>query len=184
MGLPVQLPPTDDERATMCVCKPRPTTSPPTTPSSTTPSTTTPSATTPSTTTPTPSPLPYNFTVMFNDSSYSGDETDGIIEVTVVATGTSSVPYTVTITPSELVPVSARELFDYSNDTIVLTFFPGDTEQTVMIVVNPDCTREGSEFFNLALSVDPTYEALGITLGNPSEAVAEIEDTDSKQRNL
>ena len=156
MGLPVQLPPTDEERATMCICSPRPTLSPPTT-------------------TPTP-----GFTVMFNDSSYSGAEADGVIAVTVVATGVSSVPYNVTITPSELVPVSARELFDYSNDTIVVTFNPGETNKTVLVAVNPDCTREGSEFFNLTLSLDSDATNLRITLGDPSVAVAEIEDTDGK----
>ena len=49
-----------------------------------------------------------------------GDEADGIIPVTVVATGVSSMPYNVTITPSELTSVSLREVFDYSNDTIVV----------------------------------------------------------------
>ena len=155
MGLPVQLPPTDDERATMCICKPRPT----------------------------PSPS-HNFTVMFNASSYSGDEADGVIAVTVVATGVSPEPYNVTITPIEHLPeqvkVSARELFDYLNDTIVITFNPGETEQTMEVVINPDCAREGSEFFNLTLSLDPVAMDLGITLGDPSMAVAEIRDTDSK----
>ena len=153
MGLPVQLQPTDDERATMCICKPRPT----------------------------PSPF-LNFTVMFNASSYSGDEADGVIVVTVVATGVSPFPYNVTITPSERLPVSARELYDYLNETIVVTFNPGETEETVEVVVNPDCTRESSEFFNLTLSLDPAAMDLGITLGDPSMAVAEIRDTDSKQR--
>ena len=155
MGLPVQLPPTDDERATMCICKPPPTP---------------------------PPPPPLNFTVMFNASSYSGDEADGVIAVTVVATGVSPEPYNVTITPSELLPVSARELFDYLNDTIVVTFNHNETEKTVFLVINPDCTREGSEFFNLTLSLDPAAMDLGITLGDPSMAVAEIRDTDSKQR--
>ena len=236
MGLPVQLPPTDDERATMCVCKPRPTLPPPTptptsspiliatptpsliaTPSPTliatpspsliatpspsliaTPSpsviaTPTPSLiATPSPTlmpspsptltpSPTPSPSPsLNITVIFNASSYSGDEADGVIAVTVVATGESPVPYNVTITPSELANVSARELFDYFNETIVVTFNPGETEKTVLLVVNPDCTREGSEFFDLNLSLDSAAVDLGITLGDPSVVVAEIEDTDSK----
>ena len=121
------------------------------------------------------------FTVMFNASSYSGDEADGVIAVTVMATGVSPFPYNVTITPSELLPVSARELFDYLNDTIVVTFNPGETEKTVLLVVNPDCAREGSEFFNLSLSLDPSAMDLGITLGDPSVASAEIEDTDSKQ---
>ena len=122
-------------------------------------------------------------TVMFNDhSSYSGDEADSVIAVTIVATGVSSVPYNVTITPSELVPVSAREVFDYSNDTIVVTFNPGETEKTAFIVINQDCIREGSEYFNLTLSLDSVAMGLGITLGDPSVAVAEIEDTDGKQR--
>ena len=121
---------------------------------------------------------------MFNDSSFSGDEADGVIEVTLVATGVSSIPYNVTITPSELIPVSAREVFDYSNDTIVVTFNPGETNKTVLVVVNPDCVREGSEFFNLTLSLDPATMDLGITLGDPSVAVAEIEDTDSKFSNM
>ena len=122
---------------------------------------------------------------MFNDTIFRGAETNGIIEVTVIATGISSVPYNVTITPSELLPVSARELFNCSNDTtVVVTFNHGDTEQSVLIVVNPDCAREGSEFINLTLSLDPAAEALGITLGDPSEAAAEIKHTDSKQRNI
>ena len=117
---------------------------------------------------------------MFNASSYNGAEADGVIAVTVVATGVSSLPYNVTITPSELLTVSARELSDYSNDTIVVTFNPGETKQTVLIVINSDCTREGFEFFNLTLSLDPAAMDLGITLGDPSMAVAEIRDTDSK----
>jgi len=151
MGLPVQLPPTDDERATMCICKPR--------------------------------PNPLGFSVMFNDSSFSGDEADGVIAVTVVAAGVSSTPYNVTITPSELDTVSATELFDYSNDTIVVTFNPGETNKTVLVVVNPDCEREGSEFFNLTLSLDSDATDLGITLADPSIATVEIRDTESKLAN-
>ena len=195
MGLPVQLPPTDDERATMCVCKPRPTFPTPTPipiPIPTPTPTPTPLMPTPSPSMPTPSPalMPsstptptpsLNFTVMFNASKYSGDEADGVIAVTVVATGVSPEPYNVTITTSEHLPVSARELYDYLNETIVVTFNPGETEQTMFIVINSDCTREGSEFFNLTLSLDPAAMDLGITLGDPSMAVAEIRDTDSKQ---
>ena len=118
---------------------------------------------------------------MLNATNYSGAEADGVIAVTVVATGLSLVPYNVTITPSELLPVSARELFDYSNDTIVVTFNPGETEQTVFIDINPDCLREGSEFFNLSLSLDPASTPPGITLGDPSIVTAEVEDTDSKK---
>ena len=123
-----------------------------------------------------------DFTVMFNASNYSGDEADGVIAVTVVATGELPVlhVYNVTITPSEHAPTSASGLSDFSNDTIVVTFNPGETKQTVLIVINSDCAREGSEFFNLTLSLDPAAMDLGITLGDPRVAVAEIRDTDSK----
>ena len=118
--------------------------------------------------------------VMFNSSTYSGAEADGIIPVTVVATGTASIPYTVIITPSESDPQSATAIVDFSSDTIDVTFNPGETSKTVNVVINPDCLREGLEFFNLSLSLSSVASILGVGLGDPSEAVAEIEDTDSK----
>jgi len=114
---------------------------------------------------------------MFNSSTYSGDEADGIIPVTVMATGTSSTPYTVIITPSESDPQSATEDVDFSNNTIEVTFNPGETKKTINIVINPDCVEEGSEFFDLSLSLLPITSRPGISLGTPSLAVAEIEDT-------
>ena len=175
------LPPTYDERAIKCVCKPCPTL--PTATPTLIPSSlmTAPSLTLMPSLSPTQFlPPTTSITVIFNASSYSGDEADGVIAVTVVATGVSPEPYNVTITPSEHVPTSASGLSDYSNDTIVFTFNPGGTEKTVLTIINPDCTREGSEFFNLTLSLDPAAMDLGITLGDPSMVVAEIRDTDSK----
>ena len=189
MELPVQLPPTDDERAGKCICKPHPTLPIPT-PTLTLSSLMTTSSPsfipTPSLTLmPSPSPTEFlppttGITVIFNASSYSRNE-DGVIALTVFATGVSPEPYNVTITLSELLPVSVRELFDYLNETIVVTFNPGEFEKTVLFVVNPDCTREGSEYFNLTLSLDPAAMDLGITLGDPSMAVAEIENIDGKK---
>ena len=118
--------------------------------------------------------------VMFNSTEYSGAEADGVLPVTVVATGTASIPYTVIITPSELDPRSAREEVDFSNEAVSVVFSPGETEKTVDIVINPDCLREGSEFFNLSLSLSPVASSLGVSLGDPREAVAEIEDTDGE----
>ena len=117
---------------------------------------------------------------MFNSSSYSGAEADGIIPVTVVATGTASIPYTVIITPLESSPQSARAEVDYSNEAVSVVFNPGETEKTVNLVINPDCLREGSEFFNLSLSLPSAASLLGICLGTQDEVAAEIEDTDSK----
>ena len=118
---------------------------------------------------------------MFNASSYSGAEADGVMAVTVVATGVLPFPYNVTITPSEHVPTSASGSSDYSNDTIVVTFNPGETEKTVLVPVDSDCTLEGSELFNLTLSAGSAAAAVGVMLDDPSVAVAEIEDTESEQ---
>ena len=117
---------------------------------------------------------------MFTSSTYSGDEADGIISVTVEAEGTASIPYTVIITPSESDPRSARADIDFSTLVIPVAFNPGETEKTIDIVINPDCIREGSEFFDLTLTLSNVATLLGVCLGDPSEAVAEIEDTDSK----
>jgi len=117
---------------------------------------------------------------MFNSTTFSGDEANGTIPVTVVATGTASIPYTVIITPSESDPQSATAEIDFSGEAIEVTFNPGETEKTINVVINPDCLREGSEFFNLSLSIPTNASLLGVRLGNFSEAVAEIEDTDGK----
>jgi len=117
---------------------------------------------------------------MFNSTEYSGDEADGIIPVTVVATGTASIPYTIIITPSESEPRSAREGIDFSDEAVSVVFNPGETKKTVDIVINPDCIREGSEFFNLSLLLSFVASNLGVCLGDPSEAVTEIADTDGE----
>ena len=114
---------------------------------------------------------------MFNSSTYSGDEADGVIPVTVMATGTSSISYTVIITPSQSDPQSATADVDFSSRPIEVTFNPDETKKTVNIVINPDCVEEGSEFFDLSLSLLPITSRLRISLGTPSLAVAEIGDT-------
>ena len=121
-----------------------------------------------------------DITVAFDSREYSGAEADGVISVTVVATETASIPYTVIIIPSESDPRSAREGIDYSNEPVEVIFNPGETEKTVDIIISPDCLREGSEFFNLSLSLPIGASNLEVFLGDPSEVAAEIEDTESK----
>ena len=83
MGLPVQLPPTDDERATMCRCRPRPT--PPTTP-----------------------PPPPQITVSFKAVSYSATEVDGNITFTVQSSEAFSDEFSVEFFTRNSNPVSAE----------------------------------------------------------------------------
>ena len=80
MGLPVQSPPTDDERATMCRCKPRPTLPPP------------------------PPPI----IVSFKEVSYSSVESGGSITFTVQASQASSDAFSVQFCTQNSDPVSAE----------------------------------------------------------------------------
>jgi len=98
----------------------------------------------------------------------------------VVATGTASIPYTVIITPLESDPRSATAELDFSNEATEVTFNPGETEKTGNVSINLDRLREGSEFFDLSLSLPIGESDIDISLGDPREAIAEIEDTDSK----
>jgi len=100
--------------------------------------------------------------------------------VTVVATGTASIPYTVIITPSESDPQSATTEQDFSNEATEVTFNPGETEKTGNVAINLDRLREGLEFFDLSLSLPIGASDIDISLGDRIEAIAEIEDTDSK----
>ena len=115
--------------------------------------------------------------VMFNSSTYSGVEADGIIPVTVVATGTASIPYTIIIAPSESDQRSIREVEDLSTDTIEVTFSPGETNKTIHYIANQMYLSRVSELF---LSLSPGMTTLGIFLGAPSKAVAKIADINSK----
>ena len=88
MGLPIQLPPTDYERATVCRCKPR-STPPPTLPPST-------------------PPPPPQITVSFKAVSYSAAESDGSIIFTVQSSVAFSDEFSVEFCTQNATPLSAE----------------------------------------------------------------------------
>ena len=85
MGLPLQLPPTDHERGTICRCKPPPPTLPPSTP-----------------------PPPPQINVTFKAVSYSADESDGSIVFTVNASQPFSDEFSVEFCTQNSDPLSAQ----------------------------------------------------------------------------
>lgn len=92
MGLPIQLPPTADERATKCICKPRPT--PPPTPPPTTPS-------------PPSPPLP-EITVSFKEPVYSNIESGGNIVFTIQASQALNEAFSIGFCTENSSPLSAE----------------------------------------------------------------------------
>ena len=117
--------------------------------------------------------------VQFSKGLYTGYERDGVISVTVVATGVTSFPYTVEIRP--LVAKLGRHIHvaqpghDFDNKTIFVTFEPdhGNTLQRVVnITVKPDTIGHGynPEGFKVSLHLSSDIECSGIVKGSPSEA--------------
>ena len=91
IGLPVQLPPTDNERAKICRCKPHPAPSP--------------------TLSPIPSPSiqpPSQITVSFKEMSYSADESDSNITFNIQISQASSNSISVEFGTQNSNPISAK----------------------------------------------------------------------------
>jgi len=107
MGLPIQLPPTMEERTTMCVCKDRPTPSPSPSPSlSPSPSPSSSQSPSPSPSS-SPSPQPI-IMVSFKGSSYSALEGDGSITFTIQLSQAFEEPISVEFCTEDSDPLSAE----------------------------------------------------------------------------
>ena len=127
-------------------------------------------------------------TVEFTSGQFSGSESSEFIEVVVRITGgTSSTPITVTVTPSVQSPVSAMGKWwllmylavhniligsgvDFNSDPFNITINAGATEGRANIAVTCDDEVEGSETFDMTLTL--AGSANGVVLGrDTSEGV-------------
>ncbi|HWS85406.1 MAG TPA: DUF4394 domain-containing protein [Pyrinomonadaceae bacterium] len=106
-------------------------------------------------------------------SSYTVDEDDGSLIVTVNRTGGSS--GTVMVNYSTAPAFGATPGQDYTPVTGTLTFGPGETTQTFAVPILEDALVESTEQFNVILS-GPVG---GAALGTPSTAGVTIVDNDS-----
>ena len=123
--------------------------------------------------------------VQFSARLYTGNERDGVISVTVVATGVTSFPYTIEIRPfvaklGHHIHV-AQPGHDFDSKTIFVAFEPdhGNTLQRVVnITVKPDTIGHGYnlEGFKVSLHLSSDIECSGIVKGSPSEASIIISD--------
>lgn len=68
---------------------------------------------------------------------------------------------------------------DFSFDSHLLTFQPGEMMATVEITILDDSILEQTEFFNLLLEVPQTSVDRKVTAGKPAEATVNILDNDS-----
>ena len=110
---------------------------------------------------------------------FTGNERDGVIPVTVVATGRASFPYTVEIRPfaaklGDYIHVAQPD-HDFDNKTLFVTFEPNQKaslQRVVNITVKPDTVGGGKslEGFKASLHLSSDIECSGIVKGSPSEA--------------
>ncbi|MFN2623250.1 MAG: Calx-beta domain-containing protein [Chthoniobacterales bacterium] len=111
-------------------------------------------------------------TFQFSSATYSVNEADGSVSVTVVRSGGLQLTASVNYATSN---GTAQSGSDYTAASGTLTFNPGDTSKTIPIGITDDTVVEDSENFSITLS-SPSF---GSTLGTPSTATVTIADNDS-----
>ena len=110
--------------------------------------------------------------VRFDSESYDGYEGDEFVMATLVASGTASFPYTVTVIPVDSTPVSASNATDYDDTPVNVTFLPGTTRVNFRVPIIQDLIEEGMETFTLMVEVD----VLGVFPGLPPFARVNIKE--------
>ena len=122
--------------------------------------------------------------VRFSDRSFTGNERDGVIPVTVVATGVTSFPYTVEIRPfaakvGDHIHI-AQPGHDFDDKTLFITFEPkqgSSLRRVANITVKSDTTNGHSlEGFKVSLRLSPDIECSGVDTGFPNNASIIVED--------
>ena len=109
--------------------------------------------------------------IQFSSETYSVNEGDGAINVTVTRTGDLSQPATINFAT---VDQSAAQVTDYTAALGTLHFAGGEAGKTLSIAITDDVFVESDETFLVVLS-NPT----GAGLGQPNGAEVTIRDNDS-----
>ena len=104
----------------------------------------------------------------FDNATYSVNEGDGHVNITVIRTGGASSMASVNYTTSDSAALANCDLFngiassrcDYTTSVGTLRFGSGETSRSISIPLVDDAYAEGPESFSIALS-DPLGESLG-----------------------
>ena len=146
-------------------------------------------------------------TVEFEQDMYMVDESDGMVDVTVIASGRTSFEYTFTVNPMDLtatsrfdsvfvnvtvyghlqhsVPLVCADNFDYLYPTTTYSFGPTDENEpipslVISIPIINDGDNEFDEDFKLTLEVSADGEDANVTEGQISMTVVLIMDGKTK----
>ena len=109
--------------------------------------------------------------VQFGAASYSVNESDNQIQVSVTRTGNTSNEATINYqTESQ----SASDRLDFTASFGTLRFAPGETQKSFTVLVTDDRFKEDAESLNLILS-----NPVGVLLGSPSVVALTINSEDA-----
>ena len=127
-------------------------------------------------------PPPYTITIVNDDTP---SITVGDVRVTEGNSGTTPMPFVVTLNPAAAVPIqaafqtdpgTATAGVDYQSAQGALTFAPGETQKTVNVLVNGDTVFESDE--TLTLTVTPVggakFTATGTIVNDDSAPAAKL----------
>lgn len=118
-----------------------------------------------------PNSEPPTGTFQFSNSSFSVDEGNHVVTVTVTRTGNTSVPATVDLSTLD---DSALQRSDYIIALRRIAFGAGETSKILQILIVDDVFVDPSESFNVALS----NASGGFSIGSPNVASVTIIDND------
>ena len=118
-----------------------------------------------------PNSVPPAGAFQFSAPSFSVNEGDHFVSVTVTRTGDTTIPATVDLAT---VDNSALQKSDYIIALRRLEFGPGETNENVKILIVDDVFFDPSETFNVVLS----HGTAGFLPASPSSAVVTIVDND------
>lgn len=109
--------------------------------------------------------------LQFSSPTYTVNEVDGSVQITVTRSGGSAGPASVDFATAD---GTATQRSDYTIASGTLTFAAGETSKTFTVLVNDDAFVEGNGTVNLTLS-----NASGATLGTPGTAILTITDNET-----
>ncbi|HEX8503260.1 MAG TPA: Calx-beta domain-containing protein [Pyrinomonadaceae bacterium] len=121
--------------------------------------------------TPTPTPTPAGGVLEFGQAAYGANEDCTAAVVNVRRTGDAGASVSVAYSTSD---GTANSRSDYSAAAGTLSFAPGQTEATFVVLISEDTRSEGPETLNVAL----TNSSGGAALGPRAQAVLTIADDD------
>nr|WNS50027.1 Na-Ca exchanger/integrin-beta4-like protein [Halisarca dujardinii] len=116
-----------------------------------------------------------NITIEFEFDMYMRNESDALFEVSILASGSASFPYSFEVS---FMNIEAVEPFDYVFIPLTRIFEPGQTSTTFSVPIVDDNFDEIDESFKLIITIPESSRQAGVSVGVKSVTTLIIKDND------